>query len=432
MNQIKMGVVADDVTGSNDIGIMFAKAGYATHVYSIDEAGRFRLDADPQPDVCILDTNSRLDPPDLAYRKVFDATRLLQEAGCQQFYNKTCSVFRGNIGAEFDAMLDALGQQFAILVLGFPKNGRRTIDGIHYVHGKPLAESEFRNDPVHPMTESNLVDILRSQTHRAVALLDHAVVARGVAPLRQAIAEMRDRCNYLLLDVSDQDALATIAQAAHDAPLLGGSSAIAEELAAFWGPPLSEARETELPRPGQAGVLCAAGSLMPQTRAQVEHLRQVGVTVLELSTTRLFDPDDRTAMLNALIGQIVREVARGRDVLFHASNLQDQIDATRRAGAAARLSKTEVARAVSESIAEVVARALEQTNLNRLVVAGGETSSAVCRKLGVSGLRIWREIQPGLPSCVTLTPPHRWLVLKSGSFGSADFLERAIEHLRSL
>mgnify|MGYP000985367194 CR=1 FL=1 len=38
------------------------------------------------------------------------------------------------------------------------------------------------------------------------------------------------------------------------------------------------------------------------------------------------------------------------------------------------------------------------------------------------GLRIWKEIQPGLPSCVSLTSEPVLLVLKSGSFGDAAFL----------
>ncbi|HET6822854.1 MAG TPA: four-carbon acid sugar kinase family protein, partial [Anaerolineales bacterium] len=235
---MKMGVVADDVTGSNDIGIMFAKSDYLTHIYSFEDASSFAVSMEnlSAPDILILDTNSRLDPPDVAYNKVFAATRMLQQAGCRQFHNKTCSVFRGNIGAEFDAMLDALGLDFAVVVLGFPKNGRTTVDGIHYVHGKKLEDSEFRRDPIHPMQRSDLVGILQSQTKRKVALLAHDVVDRGAEALRDEIQRMRTQCQYLILDVTDQSALATIARAVHDEPVLCGSSAIAEELPAVWGP----------------------------------------------------------------------------------------------------------------------------------------------------------------------------------------------------
>ena len=145
---MKMGVVADDVTGSNDIGIMFAKSGYLTYVQAFKDGSSSYAAAQPEPDILILDTNSRLDPPEVAYRKVFDATRQLQQAGCRQFHNKTCSVFRGNIGAEFDAMLDALGLEFAVVVLGFPKNGRTTVDGITVdITRQKEAESALEDGP---------------------------------------------------------------------------------------------------------------------------------------------------------------------------------------------------------------------------------------------------------------------------------------------
>ena len=157
-----IGVVADDITGSNDIGIMFAKSGYLVHVYPYDAFDTRCHDSDELPDVLILNTESRFDKPEVAYRKVYEATEVLKALGCTHFYKKTCSVFRGNIGMEFDAMLDALGHSFGVVVLGFPKNGRITKEGLHYVHGKLLEESEFRNDPVHPMLKSNLVDIKSS------------------------------------------------------------------------------------------------------------------------------------------------------------------------------------------------------------------------------------------------------------------------------
>ena len=201
---MKMGVVADDITGANDIGIMFAKAGLLTHVYAYEKPGDFALVGDP--DIVILDTNSRLDLPPVAYDKVHAATRDLMAAGCRQFHNKTCSVFRGNIGVEFDAMLDALDLDFAVVVLGFPKNGRRTVEGVHYVHGRRLEESEFRNDPIHPMTRSDLVGILGAQTQRAVGLIDYTVVARGAADLRAEIGHRQGQQNYVIIDVVDQGA----------------------------------------------------------------------------------------------------------------------------------------------------------------------------------------------------------------------------------
>ena len=429
---MKMGVVADDVTGSNDIGIMFAKSDYLTHIYSFEEASSFAVSkADlSAPDILILDTNSRLDSSQVAYDKVFAATRQLQEAGCRQFHNKTCSVFRGNVGAEFDAMLDALGLEFAVVVLGFPKNGRTTVDGIHYVHGKKLEDSEFRNDPIHPMRRSDLVSILQSQTKRKVALVTHEIVDGGSEALRQEIQRMRAQCQYLILDVTDQTALATIAQAVHDEPVLCGSSAIAEELPAVWGPPEADQQLQNLPPLTDMGILIVAGSLMPQTAAQVEHLQQKGVPCFVLDTSRLFNSVEREAEVVRLAANISDGLRIGKDVIFHSPNTPQALETANRAGESHSVSKTEVSRLVSETLAEVTARTLADTGQNRLVVAGGETSAAVCTRLGINGMRVWEEIQPGLPSCVSLNEPPRMLVLKSGSFGKPDFFEQALDHLK--
>src|SRR5690606_25681182 len=361
-----------------------------------------------------------------------------------QFFNKTCSVFRGNIGAEFDAMLDALGQEFAVVVLGFPKNGRTTINGIHYVRGVPLAESEFRHDPIHPMTRSNLVDILQSQTERRVGLLTHEVVARGPAQLREEIEARRGSCNYLILDVVDQAALATIARAVHDLPVLCGSSALAEELPPVWGPPprregflggrvangrVADGRVSNPLLPATA-VLVVAGSLMPQTRAQLDHLRDKGLPFFTLDTARLFDEREHEAEIARLAGALNGLLADGRDAVLHAPNDPAEVAAARRAAAGQGLDNTALGRLVSAMLAEVTRRVVQEAGVRRLVVAGGETSAAVARRLGITGLRIWKEIQPGLPSCLTLTEPPLLLVLKSGSFGSPDFLEQAIEHVK--
>jgi uncharacterized protein YgbK (DUF1537 family) len=429
---MRMGVVADDVTGSNDIGIMFAKSDYLTHIYSFKEdASAFAMSKEDlgATDILIFDTNSRLDTPDVAYRKVFAATRELRQAGCRQFHNKTCSVFRGNIGAEFDAMLDALELEFAVVVLGFPKNGRITVDGIHYVHGKKLEDSEFRHDPIHPMTRSNLVDILQSQTKRKVALLTHAIIEKGAEVLQDEIQRMRAKCQYLILDVTDQSALETIAWAVYDEPVLCGSSAIAEELPSVWGPPQAHLEQSELPPLTEMGILVVVGSLMPQTAAQIEHLRQKAVPYFVLDTSQLFDPVQYEAHIVSLSAAIAAGLRIGNDVIFHSPNDPHALETTNQAGMSHSVPKNEVSRRVSESLAEVTARTLEATGQNRLVVAGGETSAAVCARLGINGMRVWKEIQPGLPSCVSLNDPPRMLVLKSGSFGKPDFFERSLEHL---
>ena len=73
------------------------------------------------------------------------------------------------------------------------------------------------------------------------------------------------------------------------------------------------------------------------------------------------------------------------------------------------------------------------SGVGQLIVAGGETSGAVVRALGITGLVIGPEIDPGVPWTATLArdgPPPLALALKLGNFGADDFYLKAWERLR--
>ena len=89
----------------------------------------------------------------------------------------------------------------------------------------------------------------------------------------------------------------------------------------------------------------------------------------------------------------------------------------------------ERAGALVESILAEIARGLVARGVRRLVVAGGETSGAVVQALGISGLRIGRQIDPGVPWTMSLGEPPLALALKSGNFGAEDFFLRAFQVL---
>ena len=73
-----------------------------------------------------------------------------------------------------------------------------------------------------------------------------------------------------------------------------------------------------------------------------------------------------------------------------------------------------------------VAAGLADAGVQRLVVAGGETSGAVVQALQVRALRIGASIDPGVPWTQAEGRPL-WLALKSGNFGSVDFFSKALE-----
>lgn len=76
-----------------------------------------------------------------------------------------------------------------------------------------------------------------------------------------------------------------------------------------------------------------------------------------------------------------------------------------------------------------IAQGLIERNVRRVVIAGGETSGAVVRTLGINGLRIGPEIDPGLPWTKMMSEPTMAAALKLGNFGSPAFFMKSLNIL---
>jgi 3-dehydrotetronate 4-kinase len=115
-------------------------------------------------------------------------------------------------------------------------------------------------------------------------------------------------------------------------------------------------------------------------------------------------------------------LARG-PVLVYATSAPEVVRAVQ-----ARLGVEAAGQLVERSLA-AIALGLAEQGVRKLIVAGGETSGAVVSALGVKGLRIGPQIDPGVPWTASLADPPLALALKSGNFGSEDFFIKAWEAL---
>ena len=73
-----------------------------------------------------------------------------------------------------------------------------------------------------------------------------------------------------------------------------------------------------------------------------------------------------------------------------------------------------------------IAHGLRESGVRRFVIAGGETSGAVVKALGVNLLQIGAQIDPGVPATVSSSAEPLALALKSGNFGGRDFFAKAL------
>lgn len=113
----------------------------------------------------------------------------------------------------------------ALSAAAFIKNGRQTIQGIHYVHGQKIADSPFRSDPVNPIHESELARIIQEQSQRKTKIATLAEIRRGPEALKAFVERSKQECSYLIFDGETQDDLKIIAAAVHQEKNLPGAAA---------------------------------------------------------------------------------------------------------------------------------------------------------------------------------------------------------------
>lgn len=425
MNKKRIGVVADDITGSNDIGVMLAKNGFRVTVLSLEDAP---TPADfAEADVLVINTGSRLDTAALAADKSARAAVFLRDNGCEMVYTKTCSVFRGNIGASFDAVQDALGVKTSMVVAGFPRNGRTTVDGVHYLNGVPVSETNFANDPVTPLKFSRLSELIGQQSARPCRVFTHDWLDKEADVRRAHLEALKAEAAYVIFDVRNQEDLATVAALIRDERNICGASAVCEELPGAW----HQVSPVELYHPDEnhEGVLILAGSLTPQTTRQIAALENAGVAAHVLNPALLLSEADRAAAVKEAVAYAAARLTKGEDVLVYAAR---DTAGVREKSARLGISDVEAGRCISLAFEAIARQVRTETGLTRYLVAGGETSDSVSRGLNVRTMHIWQEIEPGVPVMTARTAhgEELALVFKSGSFGSDAFLLNAAQILR--
>jgi 3-dehydrotetronate 4-kinase len=413
-----IGCVADDLTGATDLGGLLAREGLRTvQLVGVPDRDTV-LPADTDAVVVALKTRST--PVADAVRESLDALRWLRDAGCERYYFKYCSTFdstpRGNIGPVADALLAALGERMTVVCPAFPENDRTVYWGHLFVGGVPLAESGMRHHPVTPMTDSDLSRLLRPQTDGAVGLVPYPVVRDGAGAIRahlDALGEQGHR--YAVTDALDHTHLGSLAAACLPDRLCTGGSALAGALAAqLRTAGRIPARAAVDPPPGGGFAAVLAGSCSVATRAQVDRMR-AGRKSFPVLADEIAAGRDVVA---AALGWARTRLAAG-PVLIHSS--------TDEAGfARSREVLGPRADQIIEDTLAGIARGLVSDGVRRLVVAGGETSGAVTRALGVTVLRIGAEIEPGVPIVSTVEEEPLTLVLKSGNFGTPEFFDKAL------
>jgi uncharacterized protein YgbK (DUF1537 family) len=417
---VLLGAIADDFTGATDLCNTLVRRGMRT-VQLIDVPSPGTEVADAEAVVVAL--KSRTIPAAEAIEKSLAALAWLQQAGARQILFKYCSTFdstdSGNIGPVAEALMGALDTSFTLFCPAFPENGRTIYLGYLFVGDVLLSESSMRDHPLTPMRDPSLVRVLQRQCRGKVGLVPQYDVSQGAAAIRDAFASLRQAgFRHAIVDAIDDDNLEAIGEAAADFPLITGGSGIALGLPENFrrqGLIGDSAADALPPVTGAAVVL--SGSCSEATRAQVAYMRERAplFTIDPIAAAGRNIAEEALAWATPRLGD--------RPVLISATAPPEEVAAIQ------EVVGRERAGALVEETLAAIAAGLAEKGARRFVIAGGETAGAIVHALGVTGLRIGRQIDPGVPWTMSLGEPRLALALKSGNFGASDFFIRAFSVL---
>ena len=414
---LSIGAIADDFTGATDLAGMLVAAGLRT----VQMIGVPTTKPPADVDAVVIALKSRTTPVGDAVAASCAALDWLKTAGCAQVYFKYCSTFdstdQGNIGPVTDALMRALGTRFTVACPAFPANRRTVYQGHLFVGDVLLSDSGMRDHPLTPMTDANLVRVLQRQTRRRVGLIAHDVVRRGASAIRSAMAGLEQAgIEIAIVDALTDEDLMSLGGACKCLALVTAGSGLALGLGQNVDAPTTAASALP-PITGRRAII--AGSCSTATQAQVAHALAAGIPGYAIDPLELAAGDDVAA---AALDWAAARLAHG-PVLIYATATPDAVRAVQ-----ARLGVAQAGELVESALSRIAA-GLIALGVRQMIVAGGETSGAVVKALGVSGLRIGPQIDPGVPWTASLGDTPLALALKSGNFGSEDFLTKAWQHL---
>ena len=420
---MKLGIIGDDFTGSSDIANNLKKSGMQVSMYAGIPTLLPSEIKKELTDAAVIALKTRTIPIEEAISESLKALSWLKDCGCEQFIFKYCSTFdstkKGNIGPVADAIMKELNTDFTIACPSFPDAGRTVYFGHMFVNGKPLNESGMENHPLTPMTDHNLVRWLNYQTKDNVGLIDFQTISKGANSIKERIQTLKtDGYKYAIVDTIKNDDFDIICNGVKDLPFLTGGSGIALGLPKIYKDRgLLSATNFEIPK-NNSNAIILSGSCSVATINQINIYKENNPS-LYVSPDEVINNED----LVEKVFSWIKDNETLSPLVYSSSDTKTVTEKQKQYGQEILANKI-------ENFFELLSKKLVKDNFGTFISAGGETSGAVIKGLGVQELKIGEEISHGVPA---LWSPHSdgnkpiSVTLKSGNFGQTDFFERALK-----
>jgi uncharacterized protein YgbK (DUF1537 family) len=267
---VRLLAVADDLTGAHDCAARLAALGGPI------PTARQAADLRParQAAAWVLDAETRfLKPVQARWRCAQAWSQLGLGMQAPWRFQKLDSTLRGNPGEEVEGFLQASAAPWVAVLPAYPRAGRQTLGGRHYVHGQPLEKSEYARDPLTPARAARPQDLFAASMnlHAPLAWVQGGA-ARLAGHLRRTLKKRRAR--FVTFDCATDAHVDHIVRASLRLGCrhFAGASALAGSLVQCLG---AQPTRPALP-PSRLSWVVLAGSVSGRSFEQLGEARDAG------------------------------------------------------------------------------------------------------------------------------------------------------------
>lgn len=422
-------VIADDLTGANDTSLQFFIQGCKTQVAFGEDIS---IDENLKTEVFAMSTESRNISADTARERVKNAaSNILKEYNFEYIYKKIDSVLRGNIGVEVITLLETLDFDAAIIFPAFPNEGRTTIGGYHLVKGVPLQRTEVSRDPAFPITESNIINLLKNQIDskqaELVDLISLDIVMKGAGPILTKLNDLISKGKKLIVadavSTTDLEQISLAVTKSNYNILPCGSAGAAQALSKIWHNEL-EKKETVTPNIPLLPKFVVSGSATDLTASQIRRLQNSDIIentyFISIKPENIFSDD-----FKEIAQRIISNLNKDNTVVVHSSDLMENSEELSALLIENEITKETFVSKICDYLAAITRVVISQKQAI-LITVGGETSYKCCRAIGSKNLQIIDTVAPAIP--LGIDHKGQLIVTKSGNLGTQNTLVDIIRY----
>ncbi len=468
-NRLLIAYYGDDFTGSTDALEFLCRSGIKTMLF-IDVPTVEQLRQYPELQAIGVAGISRTMSPGAMDEHLTPAFEALRKINPMHVHYKVCSTFDssptiGSIGKAIDIGSNVFNSRLVPLLVAAPILGRYCLFGNLFARMGIGSEGNiYRLDrhpsmskhPTTPADESDLRLHLAKQTTKSIGLFD----ILSLHQYQEKATELSfGSAEIIVFDAVKQEDLAAVGQIIDslsnktDVLFSAGSSGIEMALGMHWkeNSLIHEKIEPELPTSVSGlrstvlttPIIVASGSCSAVTSAQINFALADGFKEIAIDTVKIAEHlakhglEDSLNLINQMVEVYVTQalvlLEEEKSLIIHTSLGNDDHRVIATSDIFKNMGGLEISlpNLYGSFIGKIVRSIVEKRIIERVIVAGGDTSSYAARAMGIEAVEMIAPLTPGAPLCIAHAPNSSidklQVVFKGGQVGKEDFFVAALD-----